>query len=79
MFMAMWNTGYQAHLAMQQMGLGEVPGWRGSVITALGLDLAAGGFFSCLSYGALYFLPVYAVTVVAGGLVGGAVRHGSRP
>ena len=36
-------------------------------MTALGLDLASGGFLSCLSYGALYFLPVYAVTIVAGG------------
>jgi Na+-transporting NADH:ubiquinone oxidoreductase subunit B len=68
MFMAMWNTGYQAHLAMEQMGVSEVPGWRGATMASLGLNLVDGGFFSCLVHGALYFLPVYAVTLAAGGL-----------
>ena len=28
-YMALWNTGYQANLAMQTMGLEQAPGWRG--------------------------------------------------
>jgi Na+-transporting NADH:ubiquinone oxidoreductase subunit B len=68
MFMAMWNTGYQAHLALQEMGLSEVPGWRGAVMAAAGIDVTSGSFVSCLVHGALYFLPVYIVTLAAGGL-----------
>ncbi len=67
MFMAMWNTGYQAHLAIQKMGLTTVPGWRASLMTALGLGFSPDNFLSCLVHGALYFLPVYLVTLIAGG------------
>ena len=28
-FMAMWNTGYQANLGMQAMDIAAAPGWRG--------------------------------------------------
>lgn len=64
---AMWNTGYQANLATQQLGL-PLPGdWRGAVMSALDIghdphDVAASTF-----YGLLYFFPVYAVTILAGG------------
>ena len=68
MFMAMWNTGYQADLAMQEMGIDEISGWRGAILGSLGLNVVGGGFLTCLIHGALYFLPVYAVTVAVGGL-----------
>jgi len=68
MFMAMWNTGYQIHLAMQEVGQTSVEGWRGSIMDGLGLSYAPGAFLSCLIHGALYFLPVYAVTLAAGGV-----------
>ncbi len=67
MFMAMWNTGYQAHLAMQQMGETTIAGWRGEVMSELGLSCSPDAFLSCLLHGALYFIPVYIVTLVAGG------------
>ncbi len=68
MFMAMWNTGYQAHLAMQAMGETVVGGWRGAVMTTLGFSYSPTAFFSCLFHGALYFIPVYLVTLIAGGV-----------
>lgn len=68
MFMAMWNTGHQIHLAMESLGETSVEGWRGAVMSALGLSYAPQAFFSCLVHGALYFLPVYIVTLAAGGL-----------
>ncbi len=67
MFMAMWNTGYQTHLAMQQMGVSTVSGWRGVVMSGLGLGYSPDSFISCLVHGALYFLPVYLMTLIAGG------------
>lgn len=67
MFMSMWNTGYQAHVAMQEMGKTAVEGWRGAVMSGLGLSYSPDAFFSCLIHGALYFIPVYVITLAAGG------------
>ena len=65
-FMAMWNTGYQANNAMQEMNIAAVPGWRGAIMTALvGYD--PNSFLSNIIHGALYFIPVYIVSVAAGG------------
>ncbi len=67
MFMAMWNTGYQANTAMQAMNIAATPGWRGAVLTALvGYDPAS--FSANIIHGALYFIPVYIVSMTVGGL-----------
>jgi Na+-transporting NADH:ubiquinone oxidoreductase subunit B len=58
-FMAFWNTGYQANLAMQQMGVEAAAGWRGMVMSSLQMGYAPNDFLSCLVHGGLYFLPVY--------------------
>jgi len=63
--MAMWNTGYQANLALQ--ALGALPeGWRGSVMALVGCDPTS--LVSNFLHGALYFLPVYIVTMVVGSI-----------
>ena len=36
--MAMWNTGYQANLALQSMGLTVPPGWRGDIMAIIGCN-----------------------------------------
>lgn len=64
LLMAMWNTGYQANLAMARIGHGEAPGWRGSVLSGLGYG--ADDFWANLAHGALYFIPVYIVAMVVG-------------
>ncbi|MBA3315221.1 MAG: NADH:ubiquinone reductase (Na(+)-transporting) subunit B [Planctomycetaceae bacterium] len=102
-YMAMWNTGYQANLALveqAQAGVfvtdpsgekGMLPeelraklgtdegisvedaqplahqvGWRGRILDATtGID--PDSFLSNLLHGTLWFLPVYLVTMVAGG------------
>ncbi len=65
-FMAMWNTGYQANQAMQAMEIAAAPGWRGAVLSALvGYDPES--FFANLIHGALYFIPIYFVSVAVGG------------
>lgn len=66
MFMAMFNTGHQAQLAVRQ-GAALWDGWQTTVFTALGFDLVNGGFIACMVYGALFFIPVYIVTLAAGG------------
>jgi Na+-transporting NADH:ubiquinone oxidoreductase subunit B len=66
MLMALFNTGYQANSAMQALGLTEVPGWRGAIQNMFGFSPM--NPISDLVHGALYFLPVYIVTLVAGGI-----------
>lgn len=66
--MAMFNTGYQANLAMSKMGIAAASGWRGMVMTGLGLGADPTNFISNFLLGALYFLPVYIVTMTAGGI-----------
>lgn len=66
MLMALFNTGYQANAAMQTLGLATAGGWRGAIMDVFGYSPA--NPISILMHGALYFLPVYIVTLVAGGL-----------
>ncbi|KPK15414.1 MAG: Na(+)-translocating NADH-quinone reductase subunit B [Myxococcales bacterium SG8_38] len=64
---AMWNTGYQANLAMQELGLPAPADWRGSLMAALSIGHDPDHVGAAMFYGLLYFLPVYAVTILAGG------------
>ena len=66
-FMAMWNTGYQANSAMEAMGIAMAPGWRGALLTGLGIGYDPGSFWANLIHGALYFFPVYIATMLVGG------------
>ena len=63
----MWNTGFQANTAMLAMGLETMPGWREVVLGLLGAGHNPGNIYDNFLLGALYFLPIYAVTMAAGG------------
>lgn len=64
---AMYNTGLQANLALDPDRLGELEGWRHAVIRALGIGYSPESVTACFLHGALYFLPLYIVTMVVGG------------
>ena len=63
----MWNTGFQANTAMAAMGIAGIDGWRGAVLSLLGAGYDPGSLYDNLLQGFLYFLPIYAVTMAAGG------------
>jgi Na+-transporting NADH:ubiquinone oxidoreductase subunit B len=65
-FMAMYNTGYQAHLAIEAGAL-PLDNWRTAVMQALGLPFSSASFAASFIHGALYFLPVLIVTYAVGG------------
>ncbi|EAT13242.1 NADH:ubiquinone reductase (Na(+)-transporting) subunit B [Bermanella marisrubri] len=66
MFFGMWNIGYQANMAMDSMGLTELEGWRGAIVSAIaGYDVNS--IWDNIIYGATFFLPIYIVTFVVGG------------
>ena len=66
-FMAMWNTGYQANLALASLGADTAGGWRGVIIDALEIGYNPGSFLANIFHGALYFIPVFLVCQMAGG------------
>jgi Na+-transporting NADH:ubiquinone oxidoreductase subunit B len=66
-FMAMWNTGYQANLALHKLGIAQPEGWRGAILAGLGIGFDPGSFVANLLHGLLWFLPLYIVTMAAGG------------
>ncbi len=63
-----YNTGLQSNLAIQQLGLVSVDGWRGAIIELLDIGYDPTDKWACLVHGLLYFLPIYLVTLAAGGV-----------
>lgn len=67
LLVGMWNTGFQSNTAMAMLGVDVAPGWRGTVLSVLGAGYDASSFYDNFVHGLLYFLPIYAVTMAAGG------------
>ncbi|UWQ00903.1 NADH:ubiquinone reductase (Na(+)-transporting) subunit B [Aliiroseovarius crassostreae] len=63
--MALYNTGLQSNLAIAEFG---PSGWRVGIIEALGIGFNAANPVANMLHGLLYFLPIYIVTLVAGGI-----------
>ena len=67
-FMALWNTGYQANSALFNLGISTPPGWRGALMSGIGIGCDPQSFWSNIIHGGLYFLPVYLVSLTVGGI-----------
>jgi len=52
--MALYNTGYQANLGLAQLGQSSIEGWRGTLITFLGLGFNPSNIVDNMIHGALY-------------------------
>ena len=66
-FMAIYNTGLQANLAIEN-GIGSASAnWRTPIVEALA-GMNSTSLWSNVLHGALYFLPVFLVTNIVGGL-----------
>jgi len=68
MFFGMWNTGYQANLIFAKSPelLAAQEGWRFALTSAL-VGFNPHNLWDCFVQGAVYFLPIYAVTFIVGG------------
>lgn len=62
-----WNTGYQANTAIAALNMENVSGWRNVVLPVLSAGFDANSTYDNLVHGLLYFLPIYIVTMAAGG------------
>ncbi len=65
-FFGLYSVGLQANTAMAELGITEAPGWRGSILTAL-TGYNASSTWDNIIHGAVYWLPIYAVTFIVGG------------
>ncbi len=63
---AFYNTGLQANIEMAKIGKTALDGWRGGVISFLGIGYDQAGIFSDIIIGMLFFLPVYFVSFAVG-------------
>ena len=63
MFWGMYNVGFQALTAIQQMGI-TPDGWRTIITDMAGYD--PNSIWASFVYGAMQFLPIYAVTFAVG-------------
>ncbi len=66
--MAMFNTGYQANLVLFEKGVLELAGWRGEIFSFLKLIPNHSNIMANMVHGALYFVPIFLVTNIVGGL-----------
>ncbi|MCQ3830661.1 NADH:ubiquinone reductase (Na(+)-transporting) subunit B [Microbulbifer elongatus] len=67
MFYGMWNVGFQANTIIAGMESVDLSGWRHAIIGALS-SYDANSAWDNLIHGAMYFLPIYAVTFIVGGI-----------
>jgi len=65
-YMALYNTGLQANLAIDPAKAAVLPGWRHAAMRFLGAGYSPASVAACIDHGALYFLPLYAVTMFVG-------------
>jgi Na+-transporting NADH:ubiquinone oxidoreductase subunit B len=66
-FMAFYNTGYQANLAISKGAL-PLENWQTTVMQYLALGFSPESFLSSFVHGGLYYVPVLVVTFAVGGL-----------
>ena len=67
----MWNVGYQANLAIQsliEVKLEPYLDWHHAIHRAMGMSNNPGNPIDCFVLGAMYFLPIYLVTMTVGGI-----------
>jgi len=64
--MALYNTGLQANLAIDPGKVAQLEGWRHEVIRFIGIGYSPTSVLACALHGALYFLPLYLVTMAVG-------------
>ena len=65
-YMAIYNTGYQANLAIRA-GAPVLDTWQSAAVVALGMSFDPDQWLACVIHGALYYLPVLGVTFAVGG------------
>lgn len=62
--MALYNTGLQANLAITAGA--EATSWQANLIRTMGGGFDPNNIWACVGHGALYFFPIYIITLAVG-------------
>lgn len=65
--MALYNTGFQSNIGIASIANYEPTGWQQQFFLMLGLTFDSTSILSNMVLGALYFFPIYLVTLAVGG------------
>ncbi len=65
--MALYNTGFQSNIGIASIANYEPTGWQQQFFLWLGLTFDSTSILSNMVLGALYFFPIYLVTLAVGG------------
>lgn len=65
--MGCYNVGLQANTAMASLGITEVVGWRGDILSLFGIGVDPTSFFDNFWHGFWYWFPIYATVFIVGG------------
>ena len=63
LMVGLWNTGFQAFEAMEAAGVEVLTGWRGDLLSAVGVHRASAEPIACLLLGLSFFLPLVLVAL----------------
>ena len=61
----LYNIGFQTNSGIAKLG---ATGWRAEILELLGIGFDPQNILANLAHGALYFIPIYLTTLIAGGL-----------
>ncbi len=64
----LYNTGALTNSALAELGPEAATGWRIALLQALGIPLDPDSVLASMAHGLLYFLPIYLITLIAGGI-----------
>ena len=67
MLAGMYIVGHNALIAMADMGISELEGWRGAIVALLA-GYNPESIWHSFIYGAVFYVPIYATTFIVGGL-----------
>ena len=62
-----YNVGLQANLEMANLGLTELTGWRGDILSLFGIGHNPESIFDNFWFGFWHWFPIYAVVFIVGG------------
>ena len=61
---AFYNTGLQTNLALENLNSSDLAGWRIWLLQLFGIPFNSDSIFANMAHGALYFLPIYFMTLI---------------
>ncbi len=60
----LWNIGHQIGIRLTESTVTVLTGWRGSLLSALGMDINPADLLVCFFLGLLYFMPVFLMALL---------------